>query len=72
MNNPDQTSLFTAKGYLHGGKRPGSGRKKTENPRKAHTFSCTEEEAKTLKALLEFMRSGEPITEINLNSIINK
>lgn len=40
-----------------GGARPGAGRPKSAEPRKAHSFSCTDAEAETLKKLLEFLRA---------------
>lgn len=40
-----------------GGARPGAGRPKSVEPRKAHSFSCTDAEAEMLKKLLDFLRA---------------
>lgn len=56
-NHIEQCNLFTEKGYNHGGARAGSGRKKTENPRKAHSISCTDSEFELIKQYLEKLRN---------------
>lgn len=40
-----------------GGARPGAGRPKMVEPRKAHSFSCTDTEAAMIKKLLLFLRT---------------
>lgn len=50
--------------FTHGGARPGAGRPKSGEPRKAHSFSCTDAEAEYLKKLLVFIREH--------NELINK
>lgn len=52
-------SLFTEKGYLHGGIRKGAGRKKKQEPRKSHSLSCTDKECALIKAYLQRIRTEQ-------------
>lgn len=59
QDNPMSTQKFT-----HGGARPGAGRPKSNTePRKAHSFSCTDAEAECLKKLLTFLRAHSELIE---------
>ena len=53
----EETSLFTAKGYLHGGARKGAGRPKTSR-KEVHSIRCTPEEWKAVLDLLDELRAG--------------
>lgn len=50
--------------FTHGGARPGAGRPKSSSePRKAHSFSCTDAEAQYLKKLLAFIREHNELID---------
>lgn len=54
----NEMSLFTKKGFLHGGARPGAGRKKgPREPLKVLSLRVTDEEAKLLREYLMQLRS---------------
>lgn len=55
----ESISLFTEKGYLHGGIRKGAGRKRKQEPRKPHSLSCTDKEFALIKAYLQHIRNTE-------------
>lgn len=54
----EQMSLFSKKGYLHGGARPGAGRPKTSR-KEQHGIRCTPEEWRAVQELLATMRRKE-------------
>lgn len=56
----EQNTLFPVPN-THGGRRAGSGRKKLTDPRKAHSWSCTEAEAEKISKLLNFLREKDYI-----------
>lgn len=57
-NQVDEMSLFTAKGFSHGGRRVGAGRPKTSN-KKNFSLWCTDDEFRQVKAFLERLRENE-------------
>lgn len=54
----EQMSLFSKKGYLHGGARPGAGRPKTSR-REQHGIRVMPEEWRAVQELLATMREKE-------------
>lgn len=55
-----------------GGARPGAGRPKSAEPRKAHSFSCTDAEAEMLKKLLDFLRAYPELIEQYVQKAVAK
>lgn len=56
---------------IHGGARPGAGRPRLEDPRRAHSFSCTDSEAEIIRKVLAFLRAYPELLkeQINQNSL---
>lgn len=55
-----------------GGARIGAGRPRTAEPRKAHSFSCTDTEAEAIKKILAFWRAYPDLIDNYCNKLLPK
>lgn len=66
----DKNNNVNLNSFSHGGARPGAGRPKVAEPRRAHSFSCTDPEAAIIKRVLEFLRARPELTERFLKEMV--